>query len=137
MKVAISSCGPTPDCLIDERLGRAYWLLIYSFEDDTWDAVDNSGNRAAACNAGLRTAETLVEMGVTHVLTGEVGPKAFRILRNAGVRLFLGASGTAAGALLGWQRGEIAEAPAPNQSGSPFCLTGRSTEETKKSIKLG
>jgi len=114
--------------MIDERLGRAYWLLVYSFEEDAWEAVDNSANRNAPSNAGYETARSLLTLGVTHVLTGEVGPKAFRFLQQAGVRVFLGASGTAAGALLAWQRGELKETESPNQVGSPFCLTGKKSE---------
>ena len=122
MKIAITSCGPTADCSIDERLGRAYWILLYHLEEDAWSIIDNSQNRNASQGAGKLTAQTLVQLGTTHVLTGEIGPKAFRILKASGVRIHLGASGSAAGALLAWQRGDLPEAVAATESGSPHCL---------------
>ncbi len=123
--MAFSSCGPTPDCTIDERLGRAYWLLIYDFGEDCWLAVDNSDNRKALQGAGEMTAGILIGLEVTHVLTGEVGPKAFRMFAERGIRVYLGVSGSAVGALLAWQRGDYRPATGPNQVGSPYCLLGK------------
>ncbi|PNU19411.1 hypothetical protein C2E25_12585 [Geothermobacter hydrogeniphilus] len=125
MKIAVSSCGPTPDCTIDDRLGRAYWLLVYNLDEDSWLVLDNSENRAVLQGAGQRTAEVLIQLQVTHVLTGGVGPKAFRLLTGHGIRIYLGVSGSAAGALLAWQRGDFQPATEPNQSGSPYCLMGK------------
>lgn len=122
MKIAISARGPTADCAIDDRLGRAYWILIYHFEEDAWSIIDNSANRNATQGAGKQTAQALIELGVTHVLTGEIGPKAFRLLNTLGIEIYLGAAGTAAGALLAWQRGDLRKATAANETGSPSCL---------------
>jgi predicted Fe-Mo cluster-binding NifX family protein len=124
VKIAITACGPTADCTIDERLGRAYWILLYHLEEDAWSIIDNGENRNAPQGAGKLTAQALVRLGATHVLTGEVGPKAFRILKASGVRIYLGAAGSAAGALLTWQRGDLREAESPSEIGSPHCLMG-------------
>lgn len=136
MKIAITACGPTADCSIDERLGRAYWILLYHVEEDAWSIIDNSENRNAAQGAGKLTAQALVQLGTTHVLTGEIGPKAFRILKASGARIYLGAAGSAAGALLAWQRGDLREAEAPNEIGSPHCLLAE-TRVPGGSIRTG
>lgn len=134
MKIAITSRGPTADCSVDERLGRSYWILLYHLEEDAWSIIDNSENRNAPQGAGKLTAEALIGLGTTHVLTGEIGPKAFRLLKGAGIRVHLGAAGSAAGALLAWQRGDLREATAPNEIGSPHCLTAGTRQPMRPTL---
>lgn len=124
MRVAITAREPSPDSDVDERLGRAYWLLIHDLGLGTWESLDNSGNRNVLHGAGFRTAQALIELGVTHLLTGETGPKAFRTLHAAGITVFHGAAGTVREAFDAWQEGRLRRAAAANEIGSPYCLMG-------------
>ncbi len=122
MKIAISARGPTPFSDIDERFGRAYWFLVYSDEDDSWVPVENSENRALANGAGSSTAEMMKELSVDQVLTGETGPKAFRVLSQAGIKVCHGVCGLVSDVYDAWKNQELPTAKAANDNGSPNCL---------------
>jgi len=122
VKIAISARGSTPSSEVDERFGRTYWLLIFCDEQETWLGIDNAENRQQASGAGVRLVELLVEHGVKQLLTGETGPKAYRLLQEAGIAIWYGVRGSAAETLADWQRGELYRARAANDCGSPNCL---------------
>jgi predicted Fe-Mo cluster-binding NifX family protein len=124
MKVAVSARGSTPDSDIDERMGRAYWLMIYETKKNSWQAINNEASRNAIHGAGQQTADLLIDLGVEAVLTGEVGPRIFRMLNNAGIEIFLGAAGTVMDTLVSWHDGELEQAKSANNIGSPYCITG-------------
>lgn len=128
MKIAVTAKGPSPDSPADERLGRAYWLMIYNLNEDTWQPVDNSENRNAPCGVGKLTAQTLIEFDVEIVITGEAGPKAFRILHTAGIQVFYHDFGTVSEVLEKWQAGTLKQAKAPNETGNPYCLMSNSKD---------
>ncbi len=124
MKIAVSARGSTPDSDIDERLGRAYWLMIYETKNNSWQAINNEAGRNALNGAGQQTANLLIAQGVEAVLTGEIGPRAFRLLNGAGIGVYLGAAGTVMDTLVAWHDGHLATARAANNIGSPYCITG-------------
>ena len=126
MIVAITSRGSTPDSDIDERFGRAYWFMLYDTKSNDWQAIDNSAARSAMQGAGKRTAQILINNNVEALLTGETGPRAFRILKNAGIAIFHGAAGTVMDSLVAWHDGRLTEATCANNIGNPSCITGTS-----------
>jgi len=122
MKIAISARGPSSNSDVDERFGRAYWFLIYDDQDDSWMPVDNSVNRGKAKGAGSSTAEMMKELGVSQVLTGETGPKAYRVLSQAGINVCHEMCGMVKEALENWENDNLVPARAANDNGSPSCL---------------
>ena len=122
MRIAISARGPNSYSDVDERFGRAYWFLIYDDVDDSWMPVDNSVNREKAKGAGSSTAEMMKDLGVEQVLTGETGPKAYRVLSQAGINVCHSMCGVVRDALESWRHEHIQPAKAANDNGSPSCL---------------
>jgi predicted Fe-Mo cluster-binding NifX family protein len=110
MRIAVTAAGPELASPVDGRFGRARWILIHDEEAGTWDAVDNAQARDALQGAGVQAAQLLADRSVQVLLTGITGPKAFRALSAAGVRVFHGANGTAERALDAWRRGQLSEA---------------------------
>lgn len=137
MRVAISARNQTPYSDVDERFGRAYWFLVYSTDDDSWTPFNNSANRALANNAGSSTAEMMKEIGVSLVLTGETGPKAYRVLSQAGIQVCHGMCGTVIEALELWQSGRLEIARAANDNGSPNCLLSTPAVGTHGRVMVG
>lgn len=90
MRVAVSALGPSLDDRVDERFGRAAFLLMVDRETFEVEAVDNSANRDALQAAGLGAAEAVAARDVKTVVTGRLGPKAFAALRIAGIAGFDG-----------------------------------------------
>lgn len=117
MKIAITSQEPSSASLIDPRFGRAPWLMIYDPTENTWKSIDNSEGVDAAHGAGIQAAKKVVDQKVTTIITGAIGPKAYRSLKAAGVQIFHGAKGSVTQALQAFQAGDLAEANADDATG--------------------
>jgi predicted Fe-Mo cluster-binding NifX family protein len=88
MKIAFSVSGDSLDSPLDSRFGRTPKFLIYDLDRDTFEVIDNQVNLNAAQGAGIQSAETVVRNGAKAVVTGHCGPKAFRVLTAAGVKVY-------------------------------------------------
>lgn len=93
MKVAVTSEGKKLDSEIDPRFGRAKYIFLVDTESGEHEIIDNKQNLNAAQGAGIQTGQNVIELNAEAVITGNVGPKAFRVLETAGVKVFLAASG--------------------------------------------
>jgi len=111
-KIAISVMKEGWDAPVDERFGRAAGFAIVELEPQgrTLRFLPNTQNRQAAQGAGIQAAETVANSGVTILLTGHVGPKAFRALKAAGIAIFTGIKGSAEDAVNDYAAGRLAEA---------------------------
>ena len=126
--VAISSEGPTLEDMVDSRYGRAGGFLLASFADNDLNRdpeiayLDNGDAQIMAQGAGIATTEHLCNAGVTVVLSGYVGPKAFEALEAAGIDVYQDMDNMTVGqALDKFRKGECTKASAANhESGMPL-----------------
>jgi predicted Fe-Mo cluster-binding NifX family protein len=88
MKIAFTTSGNDLDAPLDSRFGRAPKFIIYDLESGAFEVIHNEKNMNAAQGAGIQAAETVVRLGVSCVMTGHCGPKAFRVLSAAGVKVY-------------------------------------------------
>ena len=88
MKIAISTAGAVLEDPIDSRFGRAPKFIIYDSADDSFELIDNAQNLNAAQGAGIQSAQNVAAYGVQAVITGHTGPKAFRVLNEAGIDVY-------------------------------------------------
>lgn len=88
MKIAITTSGDTLDAAIDSRFGRAVNFLVVDTDTLAFNVVSNSQNLNAAQGAGIQAAMTVAGTGAKAVITGHCGPKAFRVLKEAGIRIY-------------------------------------------------
>jgi predicted Fe-Mo cluster-binding NifX family protein len=117
-KIAISSEGPTLDSLIDPRFGRAAGFLVVDPESMTYEYLDNGASQVMAQGAGIAAAENIVRSGAKVVLTGFVGPKAFRALAVAGVKIGQNLENmTVQEAVEKYREGNVIIASSPNSRG--------------------
>ena len=117
--IAISSEGPTLKDAVDPRYGRAggFILARYANKDAEPEIsyLDNGDAQLLAQGAGIATTEHLVKAGVTVVLSGYVGPKAFEALQAAGILVVQNMDGISVGeALARYRAGKYQTASAPN-----------------------
>jgi predicted Fe-Mo cluster-binding NifX family protein len=94
LKIAITTSGEGLSATLDSRFGRTAGFLVYNTATDSFELLDNRQNLDAAQGAGIQAAQTICQAGVEVVITGHCGPKAFRVLRAAGVQVVIGATGT-------------------------------------------
>jgi predicted DNA-binding protein (UPF0251 family)/predicted Fe-Mo cluster-binding NifX family protein len=86
-KIAISSEGPSLDEALDPRFGRAAGFIVVNSQTLDFEYLDNGSSQAMAQGAGIQAAEHVANSGAEIVLTGYVGPKAFKALQAAGIRV--------------------------------------------------
>ena len=117
MTIVVSASGKTLDAQVDPRFGRAAFFVAVDSESGAFQAHDNVQNLNAAQGAGIQSAETVSRLGAEVVITGNCGPKAFRTLSAAGIKIVVGAQGTVAEAIEAFKSGALAPTDAPNVEG--------------------
>jgi predicted Fe-Mo cluster-binding NifX family protein len=117
MKIAITTSGNSLDSALDQRFGRAASFLIYDQEQQSFTVIDNKQNLSAAQGAGIQAAETIAGQGVEVLLTGHCGPKAFRVLQAAGIKVYNTAAKTVQEALDLFRQNKLKEAESADVEG--------------------
>jgi predicted Fe-Mo cluster-binding NifX family protein len=117
MKIAISSKGNTLNSEVDPRFGRAGFFILVDPDTLEVQVLENKQNLQLAQGAGIQAAQTIVEHGAKTVLTGHCGPKAFRVLQAAGVKVGIGVAGTIHEAIEQYKQGKISFTQSPNVEG--------------------
>ncbi|MBC7266733.1 MAG: NifB/NifX family molybdenum-iron cluster-binding protein [Anaerosomatales bacterium] len=116
MKVAISALGPDLDSKVDDKFGRAMWFIVYDTETQSFEAIDNAANRNAMQGAGFGAAETVSNAGATAVITGHLGPNAFRVLGSLGIEGYVGSGKTVREVIEAFTAGALARIDAAGES---------------------
>ncbi|ABA88828.1 nitrogenase molybdenum-iron cofactor biosynthesis protein NifB/NifX-related protein [Syntrophotalea carbinolica DSM 2380] len=117
MKIAFTTSGNELTAPLDPRFGRASKFLIYDLENETFEMVDNQQNLNAAQGAGIQSAGTVTNSGAEALVSGHCGPKAFRVLMAAGVKVFYSEAGTVGEALDAYKQGKLTESNAADVEG--------------------
>ena len=84
------------------------WSTIWTTR--SFEVIDNQQNLNAAQGAGIQSAETVIRSGAKALLSGHCGPKAFRVLAAAGVKVYTSDAATVAEALEQFKAGKLEEA---------------------------
>lgn len=93
MKIAVSSSGKNLTSPVDPRFGRAAFFVIVDSENMDFKVIDNVQQLNLPQGAGIQAAQTVATERVDAVITGNCGPKAFRVLQAAGIPVVTGAKG--------------------------------------------
>jgi predicted Fe-Mo cluster-binding NifX family protein len=117
MKIAITAQGKELSSEIDLRFGRAKWLIVVDTETGDFQAHDNAVNLNAAQGAGIQTGRNVANLGVDAVITGNVGPNAFKTLNTAGVKMLLAEKQSVQDAIDSFKAGKLKEVDQANVEG--------------------
>ncbi|MBI4725703.1 NifB/NifX family molybdenum-iron cluster-binding protein [candidate division TA06 bacterium] len=117
MKIAFSTSGDDLNAPLDSRFGRTPKFLIYDLENKSFEIIDNKQNLNAAQGAGIQSATTVSKSGAQALVTGHCGPKAFQVLKEAGIKVYNTDAPTVAEALKRYQEGTLAEAASSDVEG--------------------
>lgn len=109
MKIAVTAHGQDSKAKVDSRFGRADYFILYDQESDTWECAPNTQNLEAAHGAGIQAGQALLKTGAGVLLTGHVGPKAFKVLSAGRVQVysFGDRTGTVSEAVEDFQAGKL------------------------------
>jgi predicted Fe-Mo cluster-binding NifX family protein len=117
-RIAVTCEGPSLDDQVDPRFGRAAGFLVVDPETMDSKYIDNGQSQVMAQGAGIQAAQLVARAGVQWVLTGYVGPKAFRALAAAGIKVGQNLEGlTARQAVERYKSGQVEMAAEANREG--------------------
>ena len=117
MKIAITSQGQETSSMLDPRFGRAKWFMIFDDQSNQWNAQDNTLNLNAAQGAGIQAAQNIAQTGAEVLITGNVGPNAYKTLSAAGIKIFLVSNCSVQQALDQFNAGNLKEIDSANVQG--------------------
>jgi predicted Fe-Mo cluster-binding NifX family protein len=102
---------------LDSRFGRAQWILVVDSETKDCQAYNNDVNLNIAQGAGIQTAKRVIDLGAAVLVTGNVGPKAFSVLKAADIQIYLSNAITVADAIDALNNGELETVSQANVAG--------------------
>ncbi len=109
MKIAFTTKGTEWDSMMDPRLGRTEFILLYDEETSEFSHYDNRAIEHIAHGAGPKTVQKLFELNPDILITGNgPGGNAAAALRNAPIKIYIGAGEmTVKEALSAYKNGEL------------------------------
>ena len=115
MKIAVSASGDTLDANVDPRFGRCPYFVIVETEDNKIKSHEVMSNQAvqAMRGAGIQAAQSVVNKGAEVVITGNIGPNAFSVLSQTGIKIVTGVSGKVSEVVKKYLKGELKEITKP------------------------
>ena len=116
MKICVSANAGSLDARIEARFGRCPFFVIVNSETMDYEAVSNTAMNAMG-GAGIQAAQTIVDKDVAVVLTGNIGPNAYRVLSAAGIRMVTGVTGTVRHAVEQYHEKALPETTGPTVKG--------------------
>lgn len=108
MKIVVTSNGADLDAEASPVFGRCPWYLFVDTDTMEFEAVENPAIGTAS-GAGIQAAQFVVEQGAEALITGNVGPNAFDVMRSADVPVYLLGDGSVRDAVEAYQEGELSE----------------------------
>jgi predicted DNA-binding protein (UPF0251 family)/predicted Fe-Mo cluster-binding NifX family protein len=115
-KIAVPSRGG----LVDEHFGHCKEFLVFAVSAEGALAGEPAIPSVEGCGCKSGVASTLARAGVTHMVAGNMGEGAVRVLGAQGIVVVRGASGDARAAAEAYARGELVDSGlgcAPHESG--------------------
>ncbi len=117
MKIAVTSQGKDLNARVDPRFGRARYILFIDTANGDLEVMDNAENMNAFKGAGIQAAVSVGDSGAQVLLTGYCGPKAFKTLAAAGVKVANDMTGTVKEAVKAFEEGRVTYADEANVDG--------------------
>jgi predicted DNA-binding protein (UPF0251 family)/predicted Fe-Mo cluster-binding NifX family protein len=107
MNIAITSMDGSLEGMVDERFGRSKKIVLFNKEKQSFEVVDNTVNMNAAQGAGIQTAQNVAKTAAQVVISGHLGPNAFRVLQAAGIEAYTASNMTVKEALTKLEEGTL------------------------------
>ena len=105
MKVAV----PAREGLVDEHFGHCREFRIYRFDAERRLVAEGVVPSTEGCGCKSGIAAVLAREGVTHIVAGNMGEGAVRVLEGQGIAVTRGAVGDAKSAALAFVEGALVD----------------------------
>lgn len=117
MKVVLTSTGDSLESEIDPRLGRCKYFIVYDTDEESFTVMDNKQNMELPSGAGVQAAQNIISSKAKAVITPNCGPKAFRSLSAAGIKIYSCKVTNVKDVIEDFKAGKLQETGNPNVSG--------------------
>jgi predicted Fe-Mo cluster-binding NifX family protein len=120
MKIAVSATAGSLDAIVDPRFGRCAYFVIVEVEGNEIKNTEAIQNPAATAigGAGIQAAQLIANKGAEVLISGNMGPNAFSILSETGIKIVTGVAGISVKeAVQRYLKGELKETRAPTMPG--------------------
>jgi predicted Fe-Mo cluster-binding NifX family protein len=118
MKIAVTSTGNNLNSEVSSVFGRCPYFIVADMEDDEIKEISSVENPARnERGAGNIAAQFIVDRGVEILISGELGPIAFNILKNAEIKTYKLESGNVKTNLKLFNEGKLEEITSPTSGG--------------------
>lgn len=87
MRIAVSVTGKDKNSLLDVRFGRCNYFKIFDMESNEENNIQNKGQLSGG-GAGIAAAEQIIDEKVDVVITGNVGPNAYKLLDGSDIKVY-------------------------------------------------
>lgn len=108
MKICISSKGKDKESLLDKRFGRCDYFQIYDTETGDFRVLENESKMSNG-GAGIAASNLLIDENVDVVITGNLGPNAFGVIEEGGIKPYTSESIAISSVLEKYENGELKE----------------------------
>jgi predicted Fe-Mo cluster-binding NifX family protein len=106
MKIAVTSMGRDLDAEASPKFGRCPMFLMVDTDTLQYDVIPNPAINAPG-GAGVQAAELVAGSGVEAIITGELGPKALKVIQAAELPVYVFKSGTVRRAVEDFKSGKL------------------------------
>ena len=103
MKIAL----PSNKNQIDEHFGHCEYFTVFTIDDKNKILSQETITPPAGCGCKSDIASILAQMGVTHMLAGNMGQGAVNVLENNGIQVLRGCSGNVKDVVESWLAGNL------------------------------
>lgn len=115
MKIAISTEGKTVDSVLDKRFGRCDYFQIHNTENGEVKVIENEG-KISSGGAGIAASQQLLDEGIDVIITGNLGPNAFKIINKANIKAYQCDEVSISSVLEKYKKGELTELKMPGRA---------------------
>lgn len=103
MKIAL----PSNQNQVDEHFGHCEYFTVFTIDDKNKILSQETITPPAGCGCKSDIASILAQMGVTHMLAGNMGQGAVTVLGNNGIQVLRGCSGNVKDVVERWLAGNL------------------------------
>ncbi|MCD6185343.1 MAG: NifB/NifX family molybdenum-iron cluster-binding protein [Deltaproteobacteria bacterium] len=117
MKIAVTSTGKDLTSDVDPRFGRAAYFIIVDPATLEFEVVENTQNLNLPQGAGIQAGKTILNSKAEVLITGNCGPKAFKVLNEAKIKIITAAKGRVIDVVQQYKNGNLNTSQGANVEG--------------------
>jgi len=94
MKIIVPTNGDNIKSPVSKSFGRSQNFLVVDSSSMSFEKIENIQNMESAQGAGIQSAQSALKAGGDILITLNCGPKAYKVLNSAGIRVYSGVDGS-------------------------------------------